>query len=92
MRLGMDGVNAPQKDGGHRTAATEIQHPHAGFKVEQLAQPFREPQGIGAAAPAGEHPLRVIAIRARETRMQQAHRDRTGDTYSTVTLFARLRG
>ena len=51
---------AAQKDRRHPATATEVEHAHAGLEVERFGQPFGQPQRIGRATEARDHPLGMI--------------------------------
>lgn len=57
---------AMQKDRRHRPAAPEVEDAHPGAQIQQLTQPLGEPERIGAASAAPDHPLRMILIRTRK--------------------------
>src|SRR6185369_4472691 len=51
---------AVQEDRRNRASAAEVQNPHPGLQVKRLAEPLRQPQGIGPATEASKHPFRVV--------------------------------
>jgi hypothetical protein len=62
---------AAEEDRRDCPAAAEVQHPHAGPQVEPFAEPLGEPQRVGRAAHAGDHPVGVVSRRAGKPVVEQ---------------------
>ena len=65
-RPNLDVELAMEKDRRERPTTAQIEHSHAGTKLESLAQPFSEPQRIGSTSRSGKHPVGVVFRRARK--------------------------
>jgi hypothetical protein len=62
----LNSVFTVQKDRGRSTSAREVQHAHAGLKLEGRAKPLGQPKRIRAAAGACDDPFGIVPRGARE--------------------------